>query len=357
MAPIAFENVHGNGLIPTPKLAKEPQRLNIIDIRRDKNQLSLYDDIIKGLEAKEGTEKTLPTMLLYDKRGLQLFENITYLDEYYLTNAEIEVLESHAADIARHIRPGSLIVELGSGNLRKTCILLDALEKLETPCQFFALDLSLPELQRTISAVPAYEHIKVFGLHGTYDDGLEWLKRPEQHMKPKCIMSLGSSLGNFTRAGASSFLKGFANALVPERDVLLVGLDACQDPSRVYKAYNDERGTTRRFILNGLAYANRILGEDIFKPTEWEYVGEYDMLEKRHQAFYVPNRDIAYRNILIRSGERVRVEESYKYSLTQSAALWARSGLHERTRWGTKGPDSSHFIYLLASSHTGYRLY
>ena len=40
---------------------------------------------------------------------------ITYLDEYYLTNAEIEVLRSYARNIAEAIPSGSMVVELGSG--------------------------------------------------------------------------------------------------------------------------------------------------------------------------------------------------------------------------------------------------
>jgi uncharacterized SAM-dependent methyltransferase len=44
----------------------------------------------------------------------QLFQ-ITYLDEYYLTNAEIDVLERSADDIAKSIPPSSMVVELGSG--------------------------------------------------------------------------------------------------------------------------------------------------------------------------------------------------------------------------------------------------
>jgi L-histidine Nalpha-methyltransferase / hercynylcysteine S-oxide synthase len=47
--------------------------------------------------------------------GLKLFEEITYLDEYYLTNAEIEALESHAREIAQRLSEGSRLVELGSG--------------------------------------------------------------------------------------------------------------------------------------------------------------------------------------------------------------------------------------------------
>lgn len=46
---------------------------------------------------------------------MKLFEQITYLDEYYLTNAEIEALTTHADSIAEHIPSGSRVIELGSG--------------------------------------------------------------------------------------------------------------------------------------------------------------------------------------------------------------------------------------------------
>lgn len=40
---------------------------------------------------------------------------ITYLDEYYLTNQEIKLLETHSREIAKTIPDGSIVVELGSG--------------------------------------------------------------------------------------------------------------------------------------------------------------------------------------------------------------------------------------------------
>lgn len=87
----------------------------IIDIRAGKTKLDILRDIKNGLRPQNGGEKTLPTLLLYDEAGLRLFEKITYLEEYYLTNAEIEVLEAYADRIAERIRPGSVVVELGSG--------------------------------------------------------------------------------------------------------------------------------------------------------------------------------------------------------------------------------------------------
>ena len=89
--------------------------LDVIDIRSEEIQVSLLDEINRGLRPEAGTGKTLPTLLLYDAKGLALFEDITYLDEYYLTNAEIDVLENHCDQIASRIAYGAQVVELGSG--------------------------------------------------------------------------------------------------------------------------------------------------------------------------------------------------------------------------------------------------
>lgn len=105
----------------------------IIDIRREHADLDLKKEIESMINPAEGP-KMLPTLLLYDEKGLQLFEDvswdalqaildrwltlmnqITYLDEYYLTNNEINVLTRHAADIASQIPSGAIVVELGSG--------------------------------------------------------------------------------------------------------------------------------------------------------------------------------------------------------------------------------------------------
>lgn len=93
----------------------EGTRSKILDIRRDREEHSLINDIYNGLRPANGGEKRLPTLLLYDEKGLKLFERITYLEEYYLTNAEIEVLERHADAIAKRLQPGSIVLELGSG--------------------------------------------------------------------------------------------------------------------------------------------------------------------------------------------------------------------------------------------------
>ena len=88
--------------------------MSITDIRQGGADICLLHEIRQKLNPGKG-ERKLPTMLLYDEKGLQLFEEITYLEEYYLTNAEIETLNTHAEAIARLIEPGSQVIELGSG--------------------------------------------------------------------------------------------------------------------------------------------------------------------------------------------------------------------------------------------------
>ncbi|KAL2066365.1 hypothetical protein VTL71DRAFT_2436 [Oculimacula yallundae] len=320
-------------------------KIDIIDIRHDAVELSLKDEILNSLKPQEGL-KRLPTLLLYDERGLQLFEEITYLEEYYLTNAEIEVLETSACKIAETIPSGSMVVELGSGNLRKVSILLNALDAAGKDIDYYALDLSLKELYRTLEQVPEFKHVICHGLHGTYDDGLDWLKTPENSARPKCVMSLGSSIGNFSREDSAKFLKGFSDMLQSE-DSMLVGLDATSDPSRVYHAYNDREGTTHKFILNGLTNANDIYQEKLFALEDWKVIGEYvfDSEGGRHQAFISPVHDVSVKGVEIKAGERIQIEESLKYSSEGASQLWKAAGLVEAERMSAS--NATYSLHLL----------
>ncbi|KAH7043215.1 C-type lectin protein [Macrophomina phaseolina] len=347
---MAYDTLPDTGAGPVSLPDKRSDSLNggllsaedttIIDIRGDAELVSLAAAISEGLRPADGGEKTLPTLLLYDEAGLRLFEQITYLDEYYLTNAEIEVLESYADQIAERIQSGSMVIELGSGNLRKVNILLQALERQEKNIEYFALDLDRPELQRTLAEVPSqnYNHVKCHGLHGTYDDGMVWMKSPEVASKPKTVLSLGSSIGNFKRHEAGPFLRSVADSL-QVGDKLIIGLDACKDPERVYNAYNDRSGVTHNFILNGLKNANRILGTEAFKPGEWKVIGEFDQQHGRHHAFVSPLKDVSIDGVAIKAGERIRIEESYKYSAEEARQLWETTRVAEGAKWTNKAGD------------------
>lgn len=217
---------------------------------------------------------------------------------------------------------------------------MDAIEKAEKDVQYYALDLSLPELERTFSELPknTYRHVQCHGLLGTYDDGLLWLKKQTGVPRPLCILTMGSSVGNFDRDDAANFLREFAELMGPG-DLMLVGLDACQDEDKVFHAYNDREGTTHDFIRNGLTNINGIVGKAVFDHAQWEIIGEYNGTKHCHQAFYQAKSNILLGQIQISAGERVRVEESYKYSPSQRRELWKHAGLMPRAIFGNSSDD------------------
>lgn len=103
-----------------------------------------------------------------------------------------------------------------------------------------------------------------------------------------------------------------------------------------------------RFILNGLENANHVLNEQTFDIDDWEVIGEYvyDSEGGRHQAFYSPKRDVTCAGVTIREGERVKVEESLKYSEEESKALWDHAGLKEVGRWSASKESYSGLQFL-----------
>jgi uncharacterized SAM-dependent methyltransferase len=81
---------------------------------------SLRDEVLAGL-AKPPGQRTLPTMLLYDERGLRLYDDITvHAPEYYLFGAEEEILKAHAKEeivpsMLKGQSAGASVLELGAG--------------------------------------------------------------------------------------------------------------------------------------------------------------------------------------------------------------------------------------------------
>ena len=107
---------------------------------------------------------------------------------------------------------------------------------------------------------------------------------PGSH-QPLHILFLGSSLGNFTRGEDAAFLKSLP--LRPgSGDTLLLGLDHGNDGKKIELAYNDPKGITRNFIMNGLTSAGRALGDEhMFNQDKWEYVGRYN--EELRQSLHL----------------------------------------------------------------------
>ncbi|KAK5732155.1 hypothetical protein LTR17_010732 [Elasticomyces elasticus] len=325
-----------NGHIPASKPKSNGEAPDIIDIRDGGELLRLADSIRSGLQAPPGS-RTLPSLLLWNEKGLKHFEAVTYTSDYYLTNAEISVLEAHSAEIAEQMQDGSILLELGSGNLRKVGILLKAIDAAGKHVDYYALDLDRSELERTLSQLGPrqFKHVRCHGLFGTYDDGRAWLSKAQHAKRPKCVLSLGSTIGSMSRDEAARFWSDWARMLRVgggEASIIL-GIDGSKDGDKVFRAYNDRDGANKRFIENAIPQANKQLGYEAFKPDEWRQQGEWNAAEGKHDQYLVPSKDVCFEDVRIAEGERVYIVTSVKYDDKEKARLVRASGLTEVERY------------------------
>ena len=245
----------------------------------------------------------------------------------------------------------SLKADIGlwsNSNLRKIKILLQALEGLGQQIDYYALDLSEPELRRSLEQVPpgTYKHVRCHGLHGTYDDGQRWLQRAENVHRPKCVVSLGSTIGSFSRIDAGKFLLDLGESLSckittsepgqAEASSLLVGLDACTDEQRVFRAYNASEGLNATFILNALDGANAVLGYDAFDKSMWTVSGEWNKVKGGYDQYLVPQEDVIFEGAIFKAKRRIPVASSLKYDSGQQIQLWERARCREFQRWSNQ---------------------
>ena len=84
----------------------------LLDIKNNQSELCLVQLVRESLC---DPKPSLSSLLLWNGRGLQLFEKITQLPDYYISGLEKQILEQHCEDIARKIQPGSMIIDLGCG--------------------------------------------------------------------------------------------------------------------------------------------------------------------------------------------------------------------------------------------------
>ncbi|KAG2182936.1 hypothetical protein INT44_005917 [Umbelopsis vinacea] len=332
-----------------PATPPATESYHIIDIRpAENNQTSdafcdsnLVESIISGLD-QPYNNKTIPTLVLYNNRGLQLFDQITYLPEYYLTNAEIDILQNKSHEILANIPDGSAVIELGAGALRKTSLILKALEQKRRNITYYALDLDLQELERSLSSLGSFDNVKLVGLLGTYDDGVEWLSTKFDKTTPKTIMWLGSSVGNLDREEAGQFIGRIQDQCMTEGDNFFIGIDQRNDPQKISLAYNEPAGITREFIMNGLDHINEMLEQPFIDRNNFEYISDYRQDEGRHVAHYKAIRDcvLKYRptngavtQITVVKDEMIYVETSYKYSPSEMDTLMGSAGLSSIGRW------------------------
>ncbi len=304
----------------------------------DAQTLAFRDDVLAGLAAPI---PAIPARWLYDRRGSELFDEITRLPSYYPTRTETAIFHEIMADVAALVPKGAAVVEFGAGSQTKTPILLEAI----APAAYVPVDISgdylehsAAELQQRFPRIEVMPVVADFARPFSLPGGIEHL--------PKLGFFPGSTIGNFVPWSATDLLRQF-RSLLGAGSQLLIGMDRVKPVDRLIAAYDDREGVTAQFTLNLLTRINRELDGDI--PVDaFRHEARWNDILSRIEIHLVATRDVGFsvagRAFSFSEGSSIHVENSHKYGPRGGRVLLLAGGWTPIAEWSDPAGDFAEIL-------------
>ena len=304
----------------------------------DRQTEAFREDVLAGLSAPI---PAIPARWLYDRRGSELFDEITRLPSYYPTRTETAIFHSIMEEVSRLVPKGAAVVEFGAGSQTKTPILLEAI----APAAYVPVDISGDYLEQSAREVqerfPSVEVIPVVA-----DFARPFTLPAEIGQMPKLGFFPGSTIGNFVPRSASDLLRQF-RALLGPGSQLLIGMDRVKRVERLLAAYDDPEGVTAQFTLNLLTRINRELDGDV--PVDaFRHDARWNDILSRIEIHLVADRDVAFTvagsNFAFVQGSSIHVENSHKYGPRGGRVLLLAGGWTPIAEWSDGAGDFAEIL-------------
>ena len=304
----------------------------------DPQTKAFRDDVLAGLSSPI---PAIPARWLYDRRGSELFDEITRLPSYYPTRTETAIFHDIMPDVATRVPKGVAVVEFGAGSATKTPILLDAI----APSTYVPVDISGEYLEQ--SAADLQQRLPWLRVLPVVADFARPFSLPEEvaHL-PKLGFFPGSTIGNFVPWSATDLLRQF-RALLGPRAQLLIGMDRVKPVERLLAAYDDEEGVTAAFNLNLLTRINRELDGDI--PLDaFRHETRWNDILSRIVMHLVATRDVDFsisgQRFHFAAGSSIHTENSHKYGPRGGRVLLLAGGWTPLAEWTDSDRDFAEIL-------------
>ncbi|NMP79404.1 L-histidine N(alpha)-methyltransferase [Pseudoalteromonas arctica] len=302
------------------------------------------NDVISGLTQQQ---KTLPCKYFYDDKGAALFEQITTLQEYYVTRTELSILEQHSKSIAQMLPENLSIIEPGCGSGKKVAYLLAHMANVKT---FVPFEISEEMLSYSLAHLsPLFPDLAISPLLGDFTHS-QMVKRLTKDTaldsQTNLVYFPGSTLGNFAPVKAIEIMNNF-HRLCGVNGYVLIGVDLVKERQVLLDAYNDKAGVTAAFNKNLLQRINNELN-GTFNIDNFSHESRFNEQHSRIEMHLVSNRTqsviINDQQIDFIEGESIHTENSHKYTLESFKQLAAQANLKLEQTWQD---DSNYFALCL----------
>ncbi|MBH0039670.1 L-histidine N(alpha)-methyltransferase [Pseudoalteromonas sp. SWN166] len=302
------------------------------------------NDVVDGLTQQQ---KTLPCKYFYDDKGAALFEQITTLQEYYVTRTELSILEQHSHAIGKMLPENLSIIEPGCGSGKKVAYLLAHMENVKT---FVPFEISEEMLSYSLAHLsPLFPELAISPLLGdfTHSQMVKQLtKDTALDSQTNLVYFPGSTLGNFAPVKAIEIMNNF-HRLCGLNGYVLIGIDLVKERQVLLDAYNDKAGVTAAFNKNLLERINNELN-GTFNLDNFSHESRFNEQHSRIEMHLVSNCTqsviINDQQIDFIEGESIHTENSHKYTPESFKQLAAQANLKLEQTWQD---DNNYFALCL----------
>ena len=295
-------------------------------------------DVLAGLSLPQ---KAIPARWFYDRKGSELFEDITGLPEYYPTRAETAILKTICPELVGAVGEGVAVVEFGSGSSVKTPIVLNCIE----PAAYVPIDISGDFLRSSAAVLSGqFPGLPVLPVEADFMHPVPL--PPQVADMPKLGFFPGSTIGNMEPLAAGTLLRAMRDWL-GEGAMLLIGIDRVKDEQTLVAAYDDAAGVTAAFNLNLLDRINRELAGTVPVDAFAHEARWADMLG-RIEMHLVARRDVEFtvhgQRFAFAEGQSIHTENSHKYGQRGARLLLLAGGWTPLAEW--LAPHEAYVIIL-----------
>ena len=283
--------------------------------------------VLKGLSLDK---KKLPSWLIFDSKGSEIFDQITHLENYHPSKCEMEIFNTYKSKLSKIFsNTPSHLVELGSGDGKKTAVLIKQLLEDGVKVQYTPIDISegaINNLTATLNKKFSNLSLNITGWVGDYFDGLASITNNEKARK--MVLFLGVTLNNMDIPDAKSFLNNLHQSLRQD-DLLLIGFDLMKNPKLLNQSYNDK--LFEEFNLHLLDRINECLGGN-FNKELFVQQSHYNPDSKTVECFLYSTCDQTVhikalnKTFKFVEWEAIQTEQSLKYSIKDIESLASECG-------------------------------
>ncbi|PQJ19092.1 L-histidine N(alpha)-methyltransferase [Nonlabens tegetincola] len=297
--------------------------------KQERFQKEFQEHVKEGLTAYP---KYLSSRYIYDEKGDVLFQKIMALPEYYLTQAEYNIIDQHKDALAQIAidEKGIDLIELGAGDGKKTKVLLKHLNDRNANFTYIPIDISQHSIDELTSSIKdLWPDMDVQGEQGRYFSVLD--KLASYNNRPKLIIVLGSNIGNLEHPEAIKFLEHIQNSM-SDKDYLFMGFDQKKNPLTIQNAYSDKTGVTQEFNRNLLHRINKEMDAN-FPVDTFEHWESYDPETGTAKSFLLATQPCTVKinaielDINFDKWETIHTEISQKYDDRTVEWLAQQAGL------------------------------